>query len=129
MIKYPAVEDIVAVNAKVVAEIKIKKADKHEVLSLRKIEDALDLAKKKRGDLYEKSVILFKGIIQAHPFASGNRRTAFTVVENFLLYNGEKPKVNKATPANVLQGIREDYYKDSEIKKWLRGGKINEFKR
>jgi prophage maintenance system killer protein len=68
-------------------------------------------------------------LIQAHPFASGNRRTAFVVVENFILHNGERPKVNKDASASVLQGIREDYYNDDEIKKWLKGGTIREFKR
>jgi len=29
----------------------------------------------------------------------------------------------------VLNGIRENYYTREEIKKWLKGGKIREFKR
>ena len=29
----------------------------------------------------------------------------------------------------VLQGVRESYYSDKEIKDWLMGGEIREFKR
>ena len=47
-----------------------------------------------------------------------------------LLVNiGKAPLINAKKSVNVLQGIRERYYKDSEIKKWLNGGNIREFKR
>lgn len=31
--------------------------------------------------------------------------------------------------ARVMLGIRENYYTDSEIKEWIKNGKIREFKR
>ncbi len=129
MALYPSVYDIISVNEKVIKEVKVRKADKHAVLGKEKIEKALEAAKRRRGDAYDKAVVLFRGLIQAHPFASGNRRNAFVVVENFLLYNREKPKVNKDASASVLQGIREDYYGDDEIRRWLKGRKIREFRR
>src|SRR3989338_10207061 len=129
MVQYPTVEDIISLNAKVISEIKVKKAYRHEVLSEHKISKVLEGVQNEKGDLYDKAVVLFKGLIQNHPFGSGNRRTAFVAVENFLLYNGENPKVNKDENASILQGIREGYYPDAEIKNWLKGGKIHEFKR
>ncbi|MBS3133560.1 Fic family protein [Candidatus Woesearchaeota archaeon] len=72
---------------------------------------------------------MLKGLVQTHPFASGNRRTAFAVVENFLIYNGEKTKVNKSSNPKIMQGIRENYYSYEEIKNWLKGDEIREFQR
>lgn len=79
--------------------------------------------------MYDKAAALLKVLLQAHPFASGNRRTAFAVAQNFLLYNGTETKVNDKENAYILQGIREGYYADNEIKQWLVKGEIREFKR
>jgi death-on-curing family protein len=129
MINYPSVGEIISTNEKVLEEIRIRKSDHHDVLGEEKIERVLAATRKKKGDVYDKAVVLLKGLAQSHPFASGNRRTAFVSVENFLLYNGKKPKVNKDTRATVMQGIREGYYSDKEIRRWLEGGDIHEFKR
>ncbi|MBI2133727.1 type II toxin-antitoxin system death-on-curing family toxin [Candidatus Woesearchaeota archaeon] len=129
MIKYPTIEDVIVANQKVLEEVKVKKADAHKVLSQEKIKDVLVKVAGANGDLFDKSVVLLKGIIQAHAFASGNRRTAFVVVENFLYYNNEKSEVTNQANAYILQGIREGYYSDEEIKKWLKTGEIHEFKR
>lgn len=129
MAKYPSVDDIIHANAKVLAEVKVKKADLHEVLSKRKISEILEGVAANNGDLYDKAAQLLKGLLQAHPFASGNRRTAFAVAQNFLLYNGAETKVNDKENAYIFQGIREGYYTDNEIKQWLMKGEIREFKR
>lgn len=73
---------------------------------------------------------MLKQLIQKHPFASGNRRTAFIVIKDFLVSNGFKFGV-KDDPryARVMQGIRENFYSDSEIKEWLKNGKIRKFER
>jgi len=68
-----------------------------------------------------------KGIIQRHPFESGNRRTAFVATTYFLEVNGEK--LNITHDVNILQGIREGYYTDNEVKVWLKGGKTRVFER
>ncbi len=129
MTLYPSTEDIISVNEEVLKEIKVRKADAHKVLSRVKIDKVLESVKCSKGDLYDKAAVMLKDLIQAHPFASGNRRTAFVVVQNFLLYNSEKPKVNKDSNARIMQGIREGYYTHDEIKNWLEGGDIREFKR
>ena len=68
--------------------------------------------------------------MQKHPFASGNRRTAFVVVKDFLLMNKAEFKI-KDDPiyARVMLGIREGYYKEEEIKNWIVKGDIREFRR
>lgn len=129
MISYPSVEDIVLANVKVLREIKVKKADKHEVLSREKIRKLLGRVEEVKGDVYDKATILLRELVQAHPFASGNRRTAFLVTQNFLIYNEKELRMNNDQNAYILQGIREGYYSDEEIKNWLIKGEIREFKR
>ena len=129
MIKYPSVEDIIYANEKILKEIKAKKADEHKILSKYKIGKVVEEVADVGGDIYDKAVFLLKSLVQSHPFASGNRRTAFLVARNFLFYNGAKTPVKDEENAYILQGIREDYYQDLEIKEWLMKGDIREFKR
>jgi prophage maintenance system killer protein len=65
--------------------------------------------------------------VQGHPFDSGNRRTAFAAAMTLLRLNGEHPKV--VHDAKVLQGIREGFYTNGEVKKWLKGYGIRAFNR
>jgi len=127
---YPSPEKIIEYNFLALELIKVKKADSPKVLSRSKIVDVIKECEENDGDVYDKATILMKGIIQKHPFASGNRRTAFLVTKDFILDNNHKFNV-KDDPnfARVMQGIRENYYSDYEIKEWLKNGKIKEFKR
>ena len=129
-IEYPTVDEIIEYNVLVLALIKVKKADQPAVLSSGRLELIIQNCKELEGDLYDKAVCLLKRMIQLHPFASGNRRTAFVVVKDFLLSNDGVFRV-KDDPnyARVMQGIRENYYLDDEIMEWIKNGKIKEFKR
>lgn len=127
---YPAEEKIIEFNLLALNILKVKKADKPEVLSYRKISGAIESCKGTKGDLYDKAAILLKGLVQNHPFASGNRRTAFIATKDFLLTNKAKIKIlDDPKYAKVMLGIRENYYADKEIKEWLKNGKIKEFRR
>lgn len=110
--------------------IRIKKSDKSEVLSYKKIADIIEARKKLQGDVYDKAVFLLKNLVQKHPFASGNRRTAFITTKDFILQNHFKFAI-KGGPeyANIMTGIRENYYTDLEIKEWIKNGEIQKFKR
>lgn len=129
-ITYPSSEKIIEYNLLVLKLIRVKKADEAKVLSKTKIMEVLDECEETEGDVYDKAVCLLRGLIQKHPFASGNRRTAFIVVKEFLLANHANFHV-KDDPhyAKVMQGIRENFYEDKEIKEWIKNGKIREFKR
>jgi len=129
-LKYPSAEKIIEYNILSLTFIKVKKADQPKVLNQRKIINILDETKKVRGDIYDKAIVLMKGLIQEHAFASGNRRTAFIVTKEFLSSNHKAFNIpDKPEQARVMQGIRENYYKDDEIKGWIKNGKIREFKR
>jgi|TARA_B100001971_G_C18232388_1_gene564776 prophage maintenance system killer protein len=129
-IVYPTVDKIIEYNLLVLNMIKVKKADKAEVLNQHGIVNVIDNCKEVQGDIYDKAVCLLKGLIQSHSFASGNRRTAFVVVKDFV--NSNKGKFGiKDDPkhARVMQGIRENYYTGDEIKEWIKNGKIRRFER
>ncbi|MBI4149457.1 type II toxin-antitoxin system death-on-curing family toxin [Candidatus Woesearchaeota archaeon] len=127
---YPTVEKIVEYNVLALRLIKVKKADQPKILSRQRIVNIIEEAKSTDGDIYDKSVVLFKGLIQKHPFASGNRRTAFIVAKEFLLSNHQAFNIeDNPLQARAMQGIRENYYTDDEIKEWITHGKIREFKR
>jgi len=70
------------------------------------------------------------GLVKKHPFASGNRRTAFVVTKYFLMQNKASFEI-KDDPhyARGMLGIRENYYTKEEVKEWIKHGKIREFKR
>jgi death on curing protein len=129
-IEYPTSERIIEYNYLALTFIKVKKADKPEVLSYAKIHDVLETCKNKDGDIFDKAAVLLKGLVKAHAFASGNRRTAFITTKEFIVRNDAKLGV-KDDPSNaaVMRGIREGYYADNEIKEWLKHGKVREFKR
>ena len=127
---YPTVEKIIEYNFMVLNVIKVKKADRPQVLSHQKIFDIVNECEKLDGDIYDKAVCLLMGIVQKHPFASGNRRTAFIVTKNFVLINNGKFKiVDDPKQAEIMLGIRQDYYTDLEIRIWIKDGKIKKFKR
>ena len=128
--KYLGIQEIIEFNILALTLIKTKKADKSELLSYQKLKQIVAGCKKLRGDAYDKSVYLLKNMIQQHPFASGNRRTAFVITKHFLLSNNIEFNIaDNPGYARIMTGIREHYYTDDEIKNWISNGQIREFKR
>ncbi len=126
-IKYPTMDELIELNRRVLREIKVKKADRHRVLSRNALDNLLRMVRDQEGDIYEKAVTLLTGLVRTHHFASGNRRTAYLAAKGFLEMNGEKTPV--VHDPRVLQGIREEFYTRYEIKRWLQGHETKEFRR
>jgi death-on-curing family protein len=125
---YLSAERIIELNIFAITLIKAKKADSAKVLSETKLRAVTEYYQSMPGDIYDKAVALLKGIIQKHPFASGNRRTAFLAAKIFLTQNQARLGIkDDSASARVLQGVREDYYSDDEIRRWLCDGTIREF--
>jgi len=130
MVVYPSVDKIVEFNLLALSVIKVKKSDSAYVLSRAKLEAVVDACKSHKGDVFDKAVVVLKGLTQAHAFASGNRRTAFIATKFFLVMNNQRFGVgDNPENARVLLGVRENYYSDEEIKEWIKNGKIRKFKR
>jgi prophage maintenance system killer protein len=130
VIRYLTFERIVENNLLVLSLIKVKKADKAELLGRMKLFRIVEGCEELEGDVYDKAVFLLVNLIKKHPFASGNRRTAFICTKEFLLLNKARFRV-KDDPknSNIMTGIREGFYTSEEIKEWIKHGKIREFKR
>ena len=127
---YPTPERVIEYNHLVLRLVPAKRADSPRVLSRAKLVDVIEGCRALEGDVYDKAVFLLKGLIQKHPFASGNRRTAFVSAKDFLVSNGGKFRVkDRPEDARVMICIREGYYRDEEIKGWLKDGTIREFRR
>ena len=130
-LRFPTADKIIKTNKRVLEEIKVRKADKHQLLaSKEKLNNIILSVRKTHGDIFDKAANLMTELVRSHPFASGNRRTAFTVTMEFLLINGfVSPLFKKQQSEKVLLGIRESYYSKKEIKYWLKKGEIRAFKR
>ena len=129
-IEYPTREKVIEYNFLALTIIKVKKADQARVLNPHKIDSAIDECRKTKGGIHDKAVSLLRHLIQKHPFASRNRRTAFIVTKEFLLNNHATFGVkDDPTYARAMQGICEDYYAQKEIKEWIKYGKIRKFER
>ena len=89
-IVYPTEEKIIEYNFLALELIRVKKADKPHVLSRSKLREVIETCKEKEGDIYDKAIVLLKGLVQKHPFASGNRRTSLIATKDFLLSNNAK---------------------------------------
>lgn len=130
MAEYPSVEKIIELNLLALSVINVKKADQAKVLNKSRLLEVVENCRSFEGDLYDKAIVLLKGIIQRHPFASGNRRTAFLAMKYFLIINKLKLGIiDDPANAKVLQGIRENYYSEIELKEWVKNGKIRKFER
>jgi prophage maintenance system killer protein len=126
-IRYPSIEELIELNKDILQKVTVKRANHHEVLSRRKLEEIVDKVRNQEGDVYDKAVTLLSAIITSHPFASGVRRTAYVATKAFLLENGEVMDV--FYEPSVFTGIRERFYTRDEIKAWLEGNKIRKFAR
>lgn len=128
--EYLSTEKVIEFNLLALLAIKAKKADQSKLLSKLKIDNVLKECVVCEGDVFDKAEILLEGLVKAHAFESGNRRTAFIVMKYFLFINNKKTKITD-DPINsrVMLGIRESYYSKEEIKEWIKNGKIREFKR
>ena len=129
-VKYPSPERIIENNLLALTTIKAKKADSPKIVSFSKLRDILQNCVNLEGDIYDKAVYLLVNLVQKHVFASGNRRTAFISVKEFLMENKSKIGVlDDPENSKIMVGIRENFYSNEEIKEWLKNGTIRKFTR
>lgn len=109
--RYPTIEQMIECNTFILNTLKVKRADRAAVLNRNSLLQILKRCRETEGDVYVKGIVLLKGIIQQHPFASGNRRTTFVMTKEFIRANGGIFSVeDDPAHARTLQGIRENFY-------------------
>lgn len=129
-IYYPTAKQIIEFNHLILARIKVRKADRSQVLDRAKLSGILMAVEEFEGDIYDKAAVFLARLVKGHPFASGNRRTAFVATKDFLFHNDAEFGIkDDPEQARVLLGIREGFYTHEEIKEWIKHGKIRPFKR
>ena len=129
-VHYLSEEDIVTHNSLAILKFDVKKADEHKVLNYTRLTGVLSNCRDEEGDIYDKSAVLLMGLIQAHVFASGNRRTALIATLDFLERNNGKSQIGDDPENNkIFIGIREGFYLKGDIKDWIKNGKIKKFER
>ncbi len=127
---YPTPDRLIEYNSLVLTLIKVKKADRHQLLNRQKLAKIIENCKLSGGDVYDKAVLLLKGLIQGHPFASGNRRTAFIATKDFVLTNKFQFSIkDDPSQAKIMIDIREAFYTDDKLREWIKHGKIRAFER
>jgi len=124
---YPTEEQIIETNKEILIKIKVKKADSHKVLSIGCVRKAVQCMTEDKGDLLDKAVTVLIFLCQNHCFDSGNRRTAFVIAKAFLKANNLNPQI--VYDENVLMGARQGFYSKIQIKEWLSGNAIPEYRR
>ncbi len=126
-VNYPSIVELIETNRRVLKQIRARKADQPQLLSKQALQAALEKTKGEKGDIYDKAAVLLIELVRGHPFASGTRRTAYTATMSFLRMNGENPTMFH--DPKVLTGVRERFYTLEEVKNWLKGNAIRQFKR
>ncbi len=128
--RYPSSEEIERLNVLAISLIPAKQADAPKLVAPARLMSVIETCKVEPGGVYAKAAALLKGLIQQHPFASANRRTAMLAAKAFIKQNGGHVAIaDEASQARVLQGIRERHYNDAEIQDWFKTGNIRQFAR
>lgn len=61
------------------------------------------------------------GLAKNHPFMDGNKRTAFTVTELFLVLNGYELMANDASCVFTMLNLADGRLSETEFTAWIRG--------
>lgn len=72
------------------------------------------------NDLAELAAAFAYGIARNHPFADGNKRTAWVVARSFLALNGIRPVFDKADAIAKVQALAAGELSEEELADWFR---------
>ncbi len=118
MTSYPAIADVIAVHARLIARF-------GGSLGIRD-RGALEAALARPqtgyyGDLIQEAAALWESLSQNHPFIDGNKRVAITVTAAFLRVNGYRLEFDDLEAYAFLIGLYESgRMRFEELDRWLR---------
>jgi prophage maintenance system killer protein len=122
----PGTREVISYNKKVLDLHQATKGDRHQVLSRSNLKNTLKVVRKFPGDVYDKSAVMMERLARAnvHPFASGNRRTAYFTANKMLWKNEGFAMLKKQdNRAEIMNKIRKGELSHDEIKDILRNNK------
>lgn len=120
----PSTRDIINYNKYILNIHKATRGDQHKVLSRKNLKDTLKEVRKFPGDTYDKAAVLMERLTRSnvHPFASGNRRTAYFAANKMVWKNENQAMLKKqGKRAELMNKIRRGELSHDEIKRVLRG--------
>jgi prophage maintenance system killer protein len=116
---YPSIEDSIEANKIAVTVYKAVKKECFGLLSQTKIIEAINYAKNKKGDVKIKASALLLGFSDKHPFSSGNRRTGYLLMNQFLGKNaGYMIAKKREFVDDLFKKIRREIVKEENIADW-----------
>lgn len=62
---------------------------------------------------------MLRGICQDHPFADGNKRTAFATTDAFLIRNGSGVRATSQETIDFMLAVAQDQIDLEGIEEWL----------
>lgn len=71
------------------------------------------------SDMFRLSAVLIESLIQNHPFANANKRTAMMAGYIFLLLNGYELTAPSGEVVEIAGGMAKKEYTVSELEDWL----------
>jgi len=115
----PSVEDILGIHDKEVE----RSGDVKGVLNRGSLEGAVARAThgpfEGPGSVLERGALLLRGICQDHPFADGNKRTAFAATHMFLARNGFKIEASPEVVRDFMLAVAQIELELDGIVAWL----------
>lgn len=118
MTRYPAVEETIAVHAKLIARF----GGSGGIRDRAALESAL--ARPRSGyysDVIQEAAALWESLSQNHAFIDGNKRVAVTMTAAFLSVNGYRLEFNDAEAFSFLMDLYDTgRLRFQELDQWLR---------
>lgn len=72
------------------------------------------------ADVFDRAALLLRGLCQDHPFADGNKRTAFAATASVLAWNGHPVQAAPDAIVDFMLAVAQDQFDVDAIAGWLR---------
>ena len=119
--RFPAAETIIDLHNEILA----KTGGTPGVLSRSSVDSAVERAEwgpfVSPPDLFDRAALLLRGLCQDHPFADGNKRTAYEATDLFLSLNGRQVLASPIEVVAFMLAVAQADVSIDGIAEWLRG--------
>lgn len=121
-VNYLSVEDLVYINRRLI-EIQTPNEPigvlNHNNLSSSQSRPSTIRYYEQTDDMYRLSAVLIESLIQNHPFANANKRTAIMAGYIFLLLNGYELTAPGDEVVTIAEGLARKEYSAEDMENWL----------
>jgi death on curing protein len=120
-VRFPDVYSVLALHDQILD----KTGGQRGILNRTAVESALERAAwgpfGNVPDLFDRAALLLRGICQDHPFADGNKRTAFEATDLLLAMNGRRIAAPPERVVALMLAVAQGQLELDSIAGWLRG--------